>query len=111
MKIETETKDNGSWSQYLEVGTNVQDDFGDVVFKRKGYPKDFKDLKVLRKTEGRGAGQYTRWLITVPDDFPWIVQRTTNAGAGARKRHDILYLPAVMIISAPGLIQVLPAQP
>ena len=94
MQIQTETKDNGSWSQYLEVGKNTKDAFGDVVWKRMGYVKDFPVLKPQRKTEGRGAAQYTKWLFKVPEEFPWIIRRTTNPGGSDRsKRYDILYLP------------------
>lgn len=93
-QIQTETKDNGSWSQYLEVGLYVKDAFGDIVFKREGYPRNFPALCIQRKIEGRGAAQHTKWLVDVPADFPWVLRRVTNPGGSDRnRRYDNLYEP------------------
>jgi hypothetical protein len=94
IEIRTETKDNGSWSQYLEVGTYEQDRFGDQVWKRAGYAKKFSGLTVHTKTDGRGAAAHTRYIIEVPDGFAYVIRRTTNPGGGDRSRkYEVLYEP------------------
>ena len=81
-------------SQYIEVGEATVDVFGDTVFTRKGYAKAFPGLTVVRKYEGSGAATRCRWLIEVPDGFPFIIRRVTNPGGNRRQRtYDVLYAP------------------
>jgi hypothetical protein len=93
-EIRTETKDNGSWSQYIEVGTVATDAFGDDVFTRKGYAKNFPGLSVQRKADGYGAQQRTRWIIQVSDGFAYVIRRVTNpGGADHARKYQVLYTP------------------
>lgn len=93
-EIQTETKEQGSWSQFIEVGVLEKDRFGDTVFQRKGYPKDFPQLTVHRKFTGQGAAKRCRWIIEVPEGFPYVIRRVTNPGGSDRaRRFDLLYTP------------------
>lgn len=92
--IQTETKEHGSWSQYLEVGVEKIDAFGDVAFARKGYAREFPGLTVQRKMTGNGAATYCKWMIEIADDFVFSIRKVTNPGGGDRQRkYEILYRP------------------
>ena len=94
MEIRTETKEAGSWSQYVEIGTYESDAFGDQRFRRKGYAQHTPDLKVQRKWEGTGTARYCRWIIGIPEGYPYTIRRVTNPGGQERHRkYDVLYSP------------------
>jgi len=76
------------------VGEATVDAFGEIVFTRKGYAKAFPGLTVARKYDGHGAATYCRWLIEVPDGFPYVIRRVTNPGGSRRQRsYEVLYAP------------------
>lgn len=92
LEILTTTKEQGSWSQYIDVGKIETDAFGQV-FTRLGYAKKFPGIEVVRKYEGKGASTYCRWLIRIAPDFPYIIRQVTNAGGSDKKKAEILYQP------------------
>ena len=94
LEILTTTKEQGSWSQYIEVGRFTTDAFGDEVFTRAGYAKAFTGIQAIRKYEGRGAGTYCRWILRLVPDFPYVIRQVTNPGGAQRERtYDILFQP------------------
>lgn len=90
--IRAETRPNGAYADWLEVGKFVTDKFSDEVFRPTAfrYPNKSEKLQVARKFEGKGAYERIRWLIEVPDDYPCaIVVRSRRDGIT-----ETLYTPA-----------------
>ena len=91
-KILARTKEQGSGSQYIEVGDFYVDEFDDEEWNRLGYAKNFEGIEVKRKWEGAGASTYCKWIIKVPEGFAHAIRITTNVKRGPRE-HEILFNP------------------
>lgn len=85
----------GSYAQYIETGSYEADEFGDLKWKRHGYPKDDSRLTVKFEVHGAWGKNSTESTvkILVPDDYPLVIRATGSGKQSGRDKPVELFTP------------------
>lgn len=90
--ISTETKPEGAFRNWLEIGEYIVDDQQRRRWKHapQRYPKRDARLTVRCDSQGRGASRNLYWVITIPDGYPLTLLKKSG---DARHSDEIFWQP------------------